>query len=130
MLPKALILENSPIDAAFLRMMLERSKWHAQIISELSDFSALASKLEEHTIVFVNSQLGKLTTKEIIPQIKSIWKKNSTHGIIIAMLNSSLTTEVKEAVEAGADFCLIKPIYQHHLREIIEKLATKNAVAA
>lgn len=125
---KAIIIETSSIDAAFLRMMLERSKWQVQVTNELTE---LAEKLEEEdVVVFVSSQLGKLTAKEIIPQLKAIWQKNGTHGIVVAMVNSSFTTELKEAIEAGADFFLIKPIYQNHLREIIEKLSTRDAAAA
>jgi DNA-binding response OmpR family regulator len=126
---QALIADISPIDAAFMRMMLEKNGWKADIVMDMNE---VQKKLQENSyaLVFVNSQLRKLSSQEAIPQLKTIEKESSEHFVIVAMLNTTLTSERKSVMEAGADFCLLKPIYQNHLQEILKSVSKRNMAAA
>jgi DNA-binding response OmpR family regulator len=126
---QALIAEISPIDAAFMRMMLEKNGWKADIVMDMNE---VQKKLQENSydLVFVNTQLRKNSSQDAIPQLKTLEKESTEHFVIVAMLNTTLTTERKSVMEAGADFCLPKPIYQHQLIEILKNIAKRNMAAA
>ncbi|GAB4331558.1 MAG: hypothetical protein OHK0038_06530 [Flammeovirgaceae bacterium] len=126
---QALIADISPIDAAFMRMMLEKNGWKADIVMDMNE---VLKKLQENSyeLVFISSELRKQSSQEAIHHLRAIEKDFTKHFVIVAMLNTTLTSERKNVMDAGADFCLLKPIYQNHLQEILKNVSKRNMAAA
>lgn len=116
-----LVAENKGIDAAYLRLMLERNGWKADIVT---DGEEALKKIEEkqYAFILVSNNLNSLKGTEIISKIREAETTSHTHLPIVGVASCSLVSERKRYLNAGVDYCIAKPVYQRSLFEIINTL--------
>ncbi len=116
---EVLIADNSPIDAAYMRVMLERNGWKAEVVT---DGIEVLQRLKEKAfaLVILNGRLKRLTGEETIRRIREMEKSLNQRSVIIGTVGTTLENERKKLILAGADQCVSKPVYQQILVELIQ----------
>lgn len=116
---EVLIADNSPIDAAYMRVMLERNGWKAEIVT---DGLEVLQKLKEraYPLVILNGRLKRLTGEETIRRVREMEKTLNQRSVIIGTVGTTLENERNKLIQAGADHCVSKPVYQQILLEVIQ----------
>jgi len=116
---EVLIADNSPIDAAYMRVMLERNGWKAEVVT---DGLEVLQKLKEraYPLVILNGRLKRLTGEETIRRVREMEKTLNQRSVIIGTIGTTLENERKKLILAGADQCVSKPVYLQILLEVIQ----------
>jgi len=116
-----LVAENKGIDAAYLRLMLERNGWKADIVT---DGEEALRRIEEKQYAFllISNNLNSLKGTEVIGKIRESEAISQSHLPILGVASCSLVSERKKYLNAGVDYCITKPVYQRSLFEIINTL--------
>ena len=113
---KILLAEAESIQAAYMRSLLERNGWKADVVKGTNK---LLQKLGggEYGVVLLNSNFsgkGKHGV-ELVEQIQEQARLSGHQISIILLANYSYDLERKKFQQAGVEHCLTKPIYKQHL---------------
>jgi DNA-binding response OmpR family regulator len=118
---KALVAEYESIDGAYLRLLLEKNGWKADVVKNTSE---LLSKLDEkeYALVLLNREFckeGQLATHKI----RAVSKSKQIH--IVGVTSFTLAEEKRNLINAGVDFCLTKPVYNDKLAYVLGEICEK-----
>ena len=122
---KALIAELRSIEATHLKLMLKRKGWDSDMVNNSSD---LLSKIASgnYELILLSNNLLDVDAEEITHEIRSLEKDQNKNIPIIAITSYSIEAEKRKLIKAGADYCLTKPVYNHNLSEVINKLTEQD----
>ena len=113
-----LVAENERIDAAYLRLLLERNGWEADIIT---DGEELLKKIKEknYALILMNNKLKNLDGIEVTIKIREQEAKSDYHIPIVGVTSYTIAEERRQYLNAGMDYCITKPVYQKNLFDLI-----------
>ena len=116
---EVLIADNSTIDAAYMKVMLERNGWKTDVVTD--GIEVLQRLKEKHyPLVILNGRLRRLSGEDTIKRVRELQKNASQQSVIIGTVGSTLMTERNKLINAGANDCVSKPVYQDSLLETIQ----------
>ncbi len=123
---KVLVAETKNIDAAHLKLMLERSGCETEIVKSSSD---LLNRLEHNRYLFIvmNEELQNIDGAETVRKIRQI-EENSENNVrvpILGLTSYSLPARKREFQESGIDYCLSKPVYKNTLNKVLAEILEK-----
>jgi CheY-like chemotaxis protein len=118
---KILVAENQSIDAAYLKLLLEREGWKVDVVDDGSKVLEFTAKYD-YSFILMNISLTNIDGLEATKQIRVSEKKSGTHIPIVGLTAYSLSEETKRCLGAGMDYCIAKPVYKRQLSDIIEKI--------
>lgn len=123
---KVLVAETKDIDAAHLRLMLERSGCETEIVKSSFD---LLNRLEHNQYLFIvmNEKLQDIDGAETVEMIRQI-EENSENNVrvpILGLTSYSLPAEKKKFQKSGIDYCLSKPVYKNKLNKVLAEILEK-----
>lgn len=113
-----LIAESESINAAYLRTLLERSGWKAEIAHNTQD-AAEKIRHQEYAVVFLDEKLNNDGTINLTDEIRQCNRDRNIHTAIVGMTAVSLEAGRQRCIKAGMDFCLSKPVYKNQLMETL-----------
>ncbi len=118
---KVLVAEKASIEAAYIKYILERKGWKAEIVSSGED---VLNKLENtsYKFILINSSLVDTDGLEVAKKIQEQEQKTKRYTPIIGISNYSLMEERKRFMAAGINHCLTKPIYKTTLFGLISSI--------
>jgi two-component system, sensor histidine kinase and response regulator len=118
---KILVAEDRTIDAAYLKLMLEREGWQVDVAQE--GYQVLDNALTEiYTLLIVNAHFHGSEGMEVVREIRGKETSTGRHIPILGITSYSLSEEKRRCLSAGMDYCLAKPIYQKNITDILSKL--------
>ncbi|MEM1137726.1 MAG: response regulator, partial [Bacteroidota bacterium] len=109
--------ELKPIDAAHMKLMLNRKGWDSDSVSTSSE---LMHKMAtgNYELVLISNNLADSNAEELAREIRKLHKNLP----IIAITSYSIEAEKRKLLQAGADICLTKPVYNHTLNDVISNI--------
>ncbi len=121
---KVLVAETKDIDAAHLKLMLEKNGCKTEIVKKGSD---VLQKLEQedYALLLLNETLPGIDSTEIVKKIRSVEKTTGKHLPIIGITAYSLPSEKKQFQDAGIDYCLSKPVYKNLLYAVLSEVTLR-----
>ena len=124
---KAIIAETKSIDGAYLRLMLEKQGWQADVVDNSDE---VISRLEatDYQLVLINRNLLGSDGLETTRKIRAWEKRKGKKVNIIGIASYTIEEERKKLLHAGADYCIAKPIYKKSLAEALENLSANGQV--
>jgi len=126
---KILVAEFGSIDAAYLSGLLERNGWSADIAN---DSAEVIQKLqhENYSLVLINSNQSKVIGFETTRKIKGLESEMNKRIPVIGVTSHTIEAEKQNLLEAGADYCLTKPVYKNVLFETFKNIFKQNVISA
>jgi len=123
---KAIIAELRSIDAKHMQLMLSRKGWETEHVNNSID---LINKLvvNQYDMVMISNNLPDSSVQEVATKIRNIVPKIEKTPIV-AVINFTIETEKRKLLQAGADYCLTKPVYNDGLSEVLDTILKGNRV--
>lgn len=117
---RILVAEKEQIEGAYVRGMIERRGWHADVVqSGLQVIEKINDAF--YDAVIISSELTEVDGIETAQKVRV-----SHHNLpIIGMANYSLTAERKRFEGVGVDQCLTKPVYKASLLDTLSRIFEK-----
>ncbi len=109
-----LLAENQAIDAAYMRLLLERNGWKTEVVSDGDEVMEKLRK-NSYSFVVINDKLSKIDAFELARRIREQEKNSNRHLIIIGLTSYAMESEHRRFLKAGIDYCLSKPVYSSSL---------------
>ena len=111
---KVLLAEPKMIDAAYLKLLLEKDGWEPLMAAEPDEVFNLLAK-EDIAFVLWDEDMGETQT---LAHIKAMY-----HDLpLVCTTAYSLGFAKQKMLNAGANYCLSKPVYRSRLSEILDSL--------
>lgn len=123
---KAIIAEQRSIDAKHMQLMLSRKGWETEIVNNSID---LINKLivDKYDMVMISDNLPDSSLQEVAAKIRTVIPK-SEKPPLVAVINFTIETEKRKLLQAGADYCLTKPVYNDGLSEVLDTISNGSRV--
>ncbi len=120
---KAIIADLRTIDAKHMQLMLSRRGWETEIVNNSTD---LLNKLatNSYNLAMISDNLPDAKVDEVASKINKVIKKSEKLPVV-AVINFTIETEKRRIIDAGADYCLTKPVYNNGLSEVIGHIVEK-----
>ena len=120
---KAIIAELRTIDAKHMQLMLSRRGWETELVNTSTD---LLDKLatSQYDLVMLSDNLPDANVVEVASKVRKVINKSDDLPIV-AVINFTIETEKRKILNAGANYCLIKPVYNNSLSEVIGHILEK-----
>jgi len=118
---KILVADNKDIDAAYMRLMLERNGCKTEIVNNGQDVLEKI-KSNDYSLVVMNEQLFQMDGAETVKKIRELERTGQKRTPILGLTSYSLSNEKKKFQNAGLDYCLSKPVYKNNLTDILSSI--------
>lgn len=124
---RVLVAETKDIDAAHIKLMLERNGCKTEIVKTSSD---VLSKVQnnQYLMIVLNEKLQDVDALETVREIRKVEKEKQQRTPILGITSYSLPSAIKQFKDSGADYCLRKPVYQNKLNDILVKIKEDNTI--
>jgi CheY-like chemotaxis protein len=116
-----LVADSQSIDAAFLRLMLERNGYKADVVADGNEVMERL-KSNKYAFVLINGNLRSSDGSSVARQIRAN-EQEGEHTIIVGITPTSLAKEARDFIQAGVDATLAKPVYNPQLNEVLSQFA-------
>ena len=125
---KILVAEAESIQAAYMKSLLKKNGWDADVVKK---GGKLLQKLSEgeYEAVMLNSELSTCEQGNTIDCIREYGVASGKNIPIIGVANYSLEFEKKEFKEAGVEHCLTKPVYRKGLIDVLKSIFSTQSVS-
>ncbi|MCS7005704.1 MAG: response regulator [Cytophagales bacterium] len=123
--PTVLIADNKRIDAACLKLLLERDGFQVEIVEYEDDVLEKIKNQSYYAILLANQSFNNLNGIEVTKKIRDYFHKVHTHMPIIGLASSAIQAEMRGFLAAGADACLAKPVYKNELYDVLKQTLKK-----
>jgi DNA-binding response OmpR family regulator len=128
---RAIIAETEAIEGAYLRLLLEKNGWKADVVQNGGD---LLKKLEDNTLdyslVLMHRDFCQSNGFSALRRIKDFEKKMNRSITIVGVTSYSLTEERKNLLAAGVDYCLTKPVYNDIMVSMLENIINRSMTSS
>jgi len=124
--PTVLIADSKKIDAAYLKIMLERDGYTVEVAEDEADILEKIKQNPYHAILLANQPFNNLNGIEVTKKVRDHQNKTHTYSTIIGLASSAMQIEIRSFLAAGADICLPKPIYKNELCNIMQMVVQQS----
>jgi DNA-binding response OmpR family regulator len=117
---KILVADLRSIDAKHMQLMLKRRGCEADTVDNTQDLlNYLATNT--YSLIMVSDNLPDESIVEITSKIRKVSGLNNDLPIVV-LTNFTIEAEKQKLLNAGADYCLTKPVYNNSLMEVLGNL--------
>lgn len=124
---KVLVAETRDIDAAHLKLMLERNGCETEIVKKGID---ILRKIEsnQYSLIILNDKLQDIDGIDIVKQVREAEasSEGNTRVPILGLTSYSLPAMKKKFQSSGIDYCLSKPVYKNKLNSVLTEVFEKH----
>ena len=122
---KAIIAEKEGIEAAYLRLLLEKNGWKAEVVHSPFD---LIRKMEkdggDYSLVLMDREFCQNDGLSAPIKIKNMEQAVNHSITVVGVTSYTLAEEKKKLMAAGVDYCLTKPVYNDSIVSMLQNIMT------